>query len=92
MDGLLAPSLRLLLFAATSLLGPMSSAETGDRQPRYSNRLPMPPQPAFGANIALEDLSPQRTEPLAEIDGNPGVYGGVEWRYARRTQPKLAVY
>ena len=55
-----------------------------DRQTRLDDRLDIPPIP-FTANA-------QRLEPFTETDRRPGVYGGVEWRYARRVLVQWARY
>jgi hypothetical protein len=55
-----------------------------DRQTRLNDRLDIPPIP-FTAN-------PQRHEPFTETDHRPGIYGGLEWRYARRVLVQWARY
>jgi hypothetical protein len=55
-----------------------------DRQTRLNDRLDIPPMP-FTTNF-------QRLEPIAETDQRPGVYGGVEWRYAQRVLVQWARY
>ena len=56
-----------------------------DRQSRFNDELTIPPRPYTTA-------PPQRLKPFDEIDHRPGVYGGVEWRYARRALVQLARY
>jgi hypothetical protein len=55
-----------------------------DRQSRLGDDLLIPPRPFTTA--------PQELEPFREIDDRPGVYGGVEWRYARRALVQVARY
>jgi hypothetical protein len=55
-----------------------------DRQTRLNDRLDIPPLP--------HSSSYQRLEPFTETDDRPGVYGGVEWRYARRVLVQWARY
>jgi len=55
-----------------------------DRQTRLGDRLDIPPLP-FTTSL-------QRHEPFTETDHRPGVYGGVEWRYARRVLVQWARY
>ncbi|MBN1240804.1 MAG: hypothetical protein JXB36_20040 [Gammaproteobacteria bacterium] len=62
-----------------------------DRQTRLHDRLPMPPLPLWsdGAIVGHEE---QWLEPFDEIDGKPGGYAGVEWRYGRRALVQLSRY
>ena len=55
-----------------------------DRQTRLDDRLDIPPLPYT--------TTPQSLSPFIETDHRPGVYGGVEWRYARRALVQLARY
>jgi len=55
-----------------------------DRQSRLNDDLKIPPRPFTAA--------PQDLAPFREIDDRPGVYGGVEWRYARRALLQVAHY
>jgi hypothetical protein len=55
-----------------------------DRQSRLNDELSMPPRPFSTA--------PQRLEPFMETDHRPGMYAGVEWRYARRALVQVARY
>ena len=55
-----------------------------DRQSRLNDELLIPPMPFT--------TRPQRLEPFEELDHRPGVYGGLEWRYARRVLVQLARY
>jgi hypothetical protein len=55
-----------------------------DRQSRLGDELKIPPRPFT--------TQPQDLEPFREIDHRPGVYGGVEWRYARRALVQVARY
>jgi hypothetical protein len=63
-----------------------------DRQSRLNDELPMPPRPVFDYSGAIVGHVPQSVEPFAETDHEPGYYGGVEWRYARRVLVQLAHY
>jgi hypothetical protein len=56
-----------------------------DRQSRLNDELSMPPRPFTTA-------PPQRLEPFMETDHRPGMYAGVEWRYARRALVQVAHY
>jgi hypothetical protein len=55
-----------------------------DRQSRLGDELKIPPRPFT--------TQPQGLEPFMETDHRPGVYAGVEWRYARRALVQLAHY
>ena len=55
-----------------------------DRQSRLNDELLMPPRPFT--------TEPQKFEPFMETDHRPGVYAGVEWRYARRALVQFARY
>ncbi len=55
-----------------------------DRQTRLNDRLEIPPLPY--------SPRPQRLQPFMETDHRPGVYGGVEWRYAQRALVQYARY
>jgi hypothetical protein len=55
-----------------------------DRQSRLNDELSIPPRPFSTA--------PQRLEPFMETDHRPGMYAGVEWRYARRALVQVARY
>src|SRR5690606_34165211 len=55
-----------------------------DRQTRLGDELPLAPAPVFNANGEITGYAEQQLEPFTEIDGKPGFYGGIEWRYARR--------
>jgi hypothetical protein len=55
-----------------------------DRQSRLNDELKMPPRPFTTA--------PQQLEPFMETDHRPGMYAGVEWRYARRVLVQFARY
>jgi hypothetical protein len=55
-----------------------------DRQSRLSDELLMPPRPFT--------TEPQPLEPFMETDHRPGMYAGVEWRYARRALVQFARY
>lgn len=55
-----------------------------DRQSRLNDELEIPPRP-FTAQ-------PQALQPFMETDHRPGMYAGVEWRYARRALVQLARY
>jgi hypothetical protein len=55
-----------------------------DRQTRLNDVLDVAPMP-FSRNF-------QRLEPFTETDHRPGVYGGVEWRYARQVLVQWARY
>ena len=55
-----------------------------DRQTRLNDELEIPPLPFT--------TRPQRLSPFKELDHRPGVYGGLEWRYARRALVQLARY
>jgi hypothetical protein len=63
-----------------------------DRQTRLDDKLPMPPHPVFGPTGAVVGYYDQTVEPVAEIDHSPGVYAGLEWRYARGVLVQLARY
>ena len=63
-----------------------------DRQTRLNERLPLPPLLQFDAGGNLVSRTERRLDPIAEIDDEPGFYGGVEWRYARRALLQLAHY
>lgn len=56
-----------------------------DRQSRFNDELNIPPRP-FTAG------PPQTFKPFQEIDHEPGVYAGLEWRYARRALVQVAHY
>jgi hypothetical protein len=62
------------------------------RQTRLNDRLPMPQMPQWNSQGTIVGFRDQHVEPFEEIDHDPGVYGGVEWRYARRVLLKLARY
>ena len=55
-----------------------------DRQSRFGDDLTIPPRPFT--------TTPQQFAPFREIDHKPGVYAGVEWRYARRALIQFARY
>ena len=55
-----------------------------DRQTRLNDELEIPPMPFT--------TRPQRLSPFMETDHRPGVYAGVEWRYARRALVQFARY
>jgi hypothetical protein len=55
-----------------------------DRQTRLNDTLSIIPLP-FTTN-------PQRLQPFMETDHRPGMYAGVEWRYAQRALVQLARY
>ncbi len=63
-----------------------------ERQTRFGDRLPLPARPVFGADGAIVGHAAQTLEPFAEIDGDPGVYAGLEWRLRRRALVRLARY
>lgn len=63
-----------------------------DRQTRFNDRLSMPPGPVVTPDGTLLGFAPQQVEPIAEIDGTPGYYAGLEWRYARRALVSWAIY
>jgi hypothetical protein len=63
-----------------------------DRQTRFNDRLEIPPVPVFGPGGVIIDLQSQTLEPFEEIDDEPGLYAGVEWRLARRALLQLASY
>jgi hypothetical protein len=63
-----------------------------DRQSRLNDTLPMPPRPVFDYSGAVVGHAPQTVEPFEETDHDPGYYGGLEWRYARRALVQLARY
>jgi hypothetical protein len=63
-----------------------------DRQSRLHDRLPMPPMPRWNQAGIIVGTVEQTFEPFREIDHRPGVYAGVEWRYARRALLQLARY
>jgi hypothetical protein len=56
-----------------------------DRQTRFGDELSIPPRPFTTA-------PPQKLKPFDEIDHDPGMYAGVEWRYARRALVQVARY
>jgi hypothetical protein len=58
-----------------------------DRQTRLNDSLDIPPLPWVGGGMAV-----QRLAPFTETDHRPGVYGGAEWRYARRALVQWARY
>lgn len=60
-----------------------------DRQTRLGDALPLPPQ-RLGEDP--EGALQHELEPVHEIDGRPGFYAGVQWRYARRVALRLAHY
>ncbi len=62
-----------------------------DRQSRLTDRLPLPPIPTFGSGTTAHFVA-NRVEPFHEVDGRAGLYGGLEWQYARRAVVQLAVY
>lgn len=62
-----------------------------DRQSRLHDRLPMPPRPIW-SNGAVVDHVDHFVEPFHEIDHEPGVYAGGEWRYARTALVQLSRY
>lgn len=62
-----------------------------DRQSRLGDRLPMPPMPVW-SNGAVVGHDEQSLRPFHEIDDEPGLYGGLEWRYARRALVQLSRY
>jgi hypothetical protein len=55
-----------------------------DRQSRLNDDLLIPPRPFT--------TQPQALAPFMETDHRPGVYAGVEWRYARRALVQFARY
>jgi hypothetical protein len=55
-----------------------------DRQTRLGDELSIIPLPFT--------TSPQRLKPFMETDHRPGVYAGLEWRYARRALVQYARY
>ncbi len=55
-----------------------------DRQTRLHDTLEIPPLPFTTRS--------QRLSPIKEIDHRVGVYGGLEWRYARRALVQIARY
>jgi hypothetical protein len=55
-----------------------------DRQSRLNDRLEIPPLPS--------QTRPQRLQPFMETDHRPGVYAGLEWRYAQRALVQFARY
>lgn len=63
-----------------------------DRQTRLNDRLPMPPMPQWNLQGTITGFRDQFVEPFEEIDHDPGLYAGVEWRYARRARLQLAHY
>ncbi|HLF12143.1 MAG TPA: hypothetical protein VJA26_13090 [Gammaproteobacteria bacterium] len=63
-----------------------------DRQSRLNDRLPMPPMPRRTPSGTIIGTMEQSLEPFDEIDHRPGVYGGLEWRYARRVLLQVAHY
>lgn len=63
-----------------------------DRQSRLGDELSLAPDPVFDERGVIVDHREQSFSPFAEIDGDPGYYGGIEWRYARRALLKLALY
>jgi len=62
-----------------------------DRQTRLHDRLDIPDTPVFYNGVPV-GTSPQWVTPFVETDHSPGVYAGLEWRYARRALVQLAVY
>ncbi len=60
-----------------------------DRQSRLGDTLPLAPAPIFGAGGTVTGYAEQHLEPFTEIDGRPGFYGGIEWRYARRAMLRV---
>lgn len=62
-----------------------------DRQSRLGDALPLPPAPIW-INGQIAGYGQQSLEPFAELDGRPGWYAGLEWRYARRVLVKVARY
>jgi hypothetical protein len=63
-----------------------------DRQTRLGDVLSIPGQPVFGPQGAVLGLVPQNVEPVAEIDGRPGAYAGVEWRSGERLLVQVAYW
>jgi hypothetical protein len=63
-----------------------------DRQSRLNDTLPMPPRPVFDYSGAVVGHVSQSVEPFEETDHDPGYYGGLEWRYARRVLVQVARY
>ncbi|HEX7238321.1 MAG TPA: hypothetical protein VF405_15240, partial [Gammaproteobacteria bacterium] len=56
----------------------------GDRQSRFNDELTIAPRPFT--------TTPQQYSPFRETDHRPGVYAGLEWRYARRALIQFARY
>jgi hypothetical protein len=63
-----------------------------DRQSRLNDKLPLTPMPVWNFRGVIVGYRDQSVEPFEEIDREPGAYGGVEWRYARRVLLQLARY
>lgn len=63
-----------------------------DRQTRLNERLALPSFAVRDANGNVTGYAERRLDPMAEIDGDPGFYGGVEWRLRRRAIVQLARY
>jgi hypothetical protein len=55
-----------------------------DRQTRLNDQLEIPPMPFT--------TRPQQLTPFMETDHRPGLYAGVEWRYAQRALVQYARY
>jgi hypothetical protein len=62
-----------------------------DRQTRFHDRLDLPPAPVFTRG-QVTGTRPQDLKPFVETDHRPGVYGGLEWRFARRALVQWARY
>ena len=62
-----------------------------DRQSRLNDKLSIPPMPVYTAGVQT-GTRPHTLEPFEEIDNEPGVYAGLEWRYARRALVQVAYY
>jgi hypothetical protein len=63
-----------------------------DRQSRLDDRLALPPAPVWSSSGAVVGLRSQALEPFVETDHRPGIYGGIEWRYANLALVQLARY
>jgi hypothetical protein len=62
-----------------------------DRQSRLHDHFDIPDMPAFSGGVVTGTIN-QTLKPFVETDHEPGAYGGVEWRYARRALVQLGRY
>jgi hypothetical protein len=63
-----------------------------DRQTRLNERVALPSMPIRDATGSVIGAAMRQYDPIAETDGEPGVYGGLEWKMGRRASVQLAHY